>query len=145
MFKISLMDHSDLDESFKIEQQTNPTPWSKESFFSSFDIGHKSLVCKLNGKLVGFIIFSLIKNESHLLNIAVVKEWQNNGVGSLLIKYMMRQSKIMGVKRIFLEVRSKNKRAILFYKKFNFNKDAVRIGYYSGKSPDDAILMSLDL
>ena len=30
-------------------------------------------------------------------------------------------------------------------KKFNFNKDAVRVGYYSGKSPDDAILMSLDL
>ncbi|MAR95860.1 MAG: ribosomal-protein-alanine N-acetyltransferase [Gammaproteobacteria bacterium] len=145
MFKISLMDHSDLDEAYKIEQLTNPSPWSKANFFSSFDIGHKSLVCKLNEELIGFIIFSLIKKESHLLNIAVIQEWQSNGIGSLLIKYMIRQSKVMGAKKIFLEVRSKNKEAILFYKKFNFIQDALRIGYYSGKNPDDAVLMSLNL
>lgn len=145
MFKISLMDHSDLDESFKIEQQTNPTPWSKESFFSSFDIGHKSLVCKLNGKLVGFIIFSLIKKETHLLNIAVLQEWQKNGVGTLLMETMINQSKVMGAKKIFLEVRSKNKNALVFYKKFNFIKDALRANYYSGEDSDDAVLMSLSL
>ena len=33
MFKISLMDHSDLDEAYKIEQLTNPSPWSKANFF----------------------------------------------------------------------------------------------------------------
>ena len=58
---------------------------------------------------------------------------------------MIRQSKVMGAKKIFLEVRSKNKEAILFYKKFNFIQDALRIGYYSGKNPDDAVLMSLNL
>ena len=33
MLKISLMDQSDLEEAFKIEEQTNPSPWSKENFF----------------------------------------------------------------------------------------------------------------
>ena len=76
MLKISLMDQSDLEEAFKIEEQTNPSPWSKENFFSSFDVGHKSLVCKAGKEIVGFIIFSVVKKESHLLNIAVLKEWE---------------------------------------------------------------------
>ena len=40
MFKISLMDHSDLEEAYKIELETNPNPWSKDNFFSSLEVGH---------------------------------------------------------------------------------------------------------
>ena len=46
MFKISLMDHLDLEDAYKIELETNPSPWSKDNFLSSFEVGHKSLVCK---------------------------------------------------------------------------------------------------
>ena len=49
----------------------------------------------------------------------------------------------MGVSKVYLEVRSKNEKAILFYKKYNFIKDAVRVNYYTGKNSDDAVLMSL--
>ena len=76
MFKISLMDHLDLEDAYKIELETNPSPWSKDNFFSSFEVGHKSLVCKYNDDVIGFLIYSLIKMESHLLNIAVLKRWQ---------------------------------------------------------------------
>ena len=76
MFSIALMSQSDLEDAYKIEFQTNPTPWSKENFFSSFEVGHKSLVCKTKKEIIGFIIFSLIKKETHLLNIAVLQEWQ---------------------------------------------------------------------
>ena len=58
---------------------------------------------------------------------------------------MIGQSKVMGAKKVFLEVRSKNNNAIIFYKKFNFIQDAVRVDYYTGKNPDDAVLMSLDI
>jgi ribosomal protein S18 acetylase RimI-like enzyme len=73
MFKISLMDRLDLEDAYKIELETNPSPWSKDNFFSSYEVGHKSLVCKYNDVIIGFLIFSLIKKESHLLNIAVQK------------------------------------------------------------------------
>ena len=43
MYKVSLMDHSDLKEAYEIEKHTNPSPWSKENFFSSYEVGHKSL------------------------------------------------------------------------------------------------------
>ena len=145
MFKISLMDHFDLDDAYKIELETNLSPWSKDNFFSSFEVGHKSLVCKCNDEIIGFLIFSLIKKESHLLNIAVQQKWQKKGAGKILMDVFIKQSKAMGAKKAFLEVRSKNRIAINFYNKFNFLKDAVRTNYYTGSNTDDAILMSLDL
>ena len=145
MFKISLMDRIDLEDAYKIELETNPSPWSKDNFFSSFEVGHKSLVCKYNDVIIGFLIFSLIKKESHLLNIAVQKKWQKKGAGKILMDVFIKQSKAMGAKKAFLEVRSKNKIAINFYNKFNFLKDAIRTNYYTGSDKDDAVLMSLDL
>ena len=145
MYKISLMDLSDLDTAYEIEKRTNPSPWSKENFFSSFEVGHKSLVCKLDNIIIGFVIYSNFKKESHLLSIAVDKNLQRKGAGSLLLESMIRQSKALGAKKILLEVRMKNKGAIDFYKKFKFVEDAVRTGYYTGSNPDDALLMSLDI
>ena len=143
MYKVSLMDHSDLKEAYEIEKQTNPSPWSKENFFSSYEVGHKSLVCRIDNIIVGFIIFSVIKKEIHLLNIAVHTRHQKKGIGSLLMETMLKQASVMGVSKVYLEVRSKNEKAILFYKKYNFIKDAVRVNYYTGKNSDDAVLMSL--
>ena len=145
MFKISLMDLSDLDTAYEIEKRTNPSPWSRENFFSSFEVGHKSLVCKLDNIIIGFVIYSNYKKESHLLSIAVDKNLQRKGAGSLLLESMIRQSKALGAKKILLEVRMKNKGAIDFYKKFKFVEDAVRADYYTGSNPDDALLMSLDI
>jgi len=143
MYKVSLMDHSDLKEAYEIEKQTNPSPWSKENFFSSYEVGHKSLVCRIDNVIVGFIIFSVINKEMHLLNIAVHTEHQKKGIGSLLMETMLKQASVMGVLKVYLEVRSKNEKAILFYKKYNFIKDAVRVNYYTGENSDDAVLMSL--
>lgn len=145
MFKISLMDQSDLEIAYKIEKEVNPTPWSKNNFFSSLEVGHHSMVCKEGSKIVGFIIYSFVKNESHLLNISVKKKWQGRGAGKLLMDTLLKQSKALGACKIFLEVRSKNIKAIGFYKKYKFTKDAVRLNYYSGKNPDDAVLMSLNI
>ena len=137
------MDHSDWKEAYEIEKKTNPSPWSKENFFSSYEVGHKSLVCRIDNIIVGFIIFSVINKEIHLLNIAVHTEHQKKGIGSLLMETMLKQASVMGVLKVYLEVRSKNEKAILFYKKYNFIKDAVRVNYYTGENPDDAVLMSL--
>ena len=143
MYKVSLMDHSDWKEAYEIEKKTNPSPWSKENFFSSYEVGHKSLVCRIDNVIVGFIIFSVINKEIHLLNIAVHTEHQKKGIGSLLMETMLKQASVMGVLKVYLEVRSKNEKAILFYKKYNFIKDAVRVNYYTGENSDDAVLMSL--
>jgi ribosomal-protein-alanine N-acetyltransferase len=135
---------SDLDEAYKIEVDVNPSPWKYETFLSSFEVGHKGLICKNDNQMIGFIIFSPIIPEAHILSISVRNEMQSKGIGTLLLKSMLDQCKVMNYKKIFLEVRVSNEKAINFYEKFGFSKDAIRNNYYTDNS-EDALLMSLSI
>jgi ribosomal-protein-alanine N-acetyltransferase len=135
---------SDLDEAYKIEVDVNPSPWKYETFLSSFEVGHKGLICKNDNRMIGFIIFSPIIPEAHILSISVRNEMQSKGIGTLLLKSMLDQCKVMNYKKIFLEVRVSNLKAINFYEKFGFSKDAIRNNYYTDNS-EDALLMSLSI
>ena len=144
MYKISLMGFNDLEEAYKIELAVNPSPWKYETFLSSFEVGHKGLICKKDNLMIGFIIFSPISPEAHILSISVRNEMQSKGIGTLLLKSMLDQCKVMNYKKIFLEVRVSNEKAINFYEKFGFSKDAIRNNYYTDNS-EDALLMSLSI
>ncbi|NDH59224.1 MAG: ribosomal-protein-alanine N-acetyltransferase [Proteobacteria bacterium] len=144
MHKISLMGLNDLEEAYKIELEVNPSPWKYETFLSSFEVGHKGLICKKDNLMIGFIIFSPISPEAHILSISVRNEMQSKGIGTLLLKSMLDQCKVMNYKKIFLEVRVSNEKAINFYEKFGFSKDAIRNNYYTDNS-EDALLMSLSI
>ena len=135
---------SDLEEAYKIEVDVNPSPWKYETFLSSFEVGHKGLICKNDNQMIGFIIFSPIIPEAHILSISVRNEMQSKGIGTLLLKSMLDQCKVMNYKKIFLEVRVSNLKAINFYEKFGFSKDAIRNNYYTDNS-EDALLMSLSI
>ena len=138
------MGFSDLEEAYKIELDVNPSPWKYETFLSSFEVGHKGLICKKDNLTIGFIIFSPISPEAHILSISVRNEMQSKGIGTLLLKSMLDQCKVMNYKKIFLEVRVSNEKAINFYEKFGFSKDAIRNNYYTDNL-EDALLMSLSI
>ena len=135
---------NDLEEAYKIELEVNPSPWKYETFLSSFEVGHMGLICKNDNRMIGFIIFSPISPEAHILSISVRNEMQSKGIGTLLLKSMLDQCKVMNYKKIFLEVRVSNEKAINFYEKFGFSKDAIRNNYYTDNS-EDALLMSLSI
>ena len=138
------MGFSDLEEAYKIELDVNPSPWKYETILSSFEVGHKGLICKKDNLMIGFIIFSPISSEAHILSISVRNEMQSKGIGTMLLKSMLDQCKVMNYKKIFLEVRVSNEKAINFYEKFGFSKDAIRNNYYTDNS-EDALLMSLSI
>ena len=138
------MGFSDLEEAYKIELDVNPSPWKYETFLSSFEVGHKGLICKKGNLMIGFIIFSPISPEAHILSISVRNEMQSKGIGTLLLKSMLDQCKAMNYKKLFLEVRVSNIQAINFYNKFGFSKDAIRNNYYTDNT-EDALLMSLSI
>jgi len=138
------MSIDDLKEAYKIECEVNPSPWKYETFLSSFEVGHKGLICKHDSEIIGFIIFSPINPEAHILSISVTKKIQSKGVGSLLLQSMLDQCAAMNYKKIFLEVRTSNLQAINFYQKFGFSKDAIRDNYYTDNS-EDPLLMSLSI
>jgi RimJ/RimL family protein N-acetyltransferase len=112
----------------------------------------RMFVAKDNGKIIGNAYIHTnprerIKHKAEIA-ISVLKEYWGKGVGSLLMERLIEYATNCGyTETIYLEVVSKNQRAIKLYEKFGFvtyglNKKAIKIGkdkYY------DWNLMRLDL
>ena len=139
---LQLASFGDLDKISKIEKETNEYPWSLNNFKSSLNAGNSSIVLKDKKNILGYAFFSVIGADSHLLNITVSKDFQGRGYGKKILDKVLFQSKVLGATVVFLEVRVSNYKAIDFYEKFGFKRDAVRYNYYDGSPREDALLMS---
>ncbi len=95
-----------------------------------------------DGKIIGFIEFWLMYDESHVIDIAVHPDYRRQGLGEELMKFLIEKSSSGGAKKIFLEVRPSNQPAISLYKKMGFIESGRRIKYYKD---EDAIIMSKTL
>ena len=139
---LQLANYKDLEQIVKIEKDTNEHPWSLNNFKSSLDAGNSSIVLKKENIILGYAFFSIAATDSHLLNIAVSRNYQGKGYGRKILEKVILQSSVLGATVIFLEVRISNHRAINFYEKFGFKRDAIRYEYYEGTPKEDALLMS---
>ena len=139
---LQLANYKDLEQIVKIEKDTNEHPWSLNNFKSSLDAGNSSIVLKKENIIIGYAFFSIATTDSHLLNITVSRNYQGKGYGRKILEKVILQSSVLGATVIFLEVRISNHRAINFYEKFGFKKDAIRYEYYEGTPKEDALLMS---
>ena len=139
---LQLASFGDLDKISTIENETNKYPWSLNNFKSSLEAGNSSIVLKDKKNILGYAFFSVIGTDSHLLNITVSKNYQGRGHGKKILEQVFFQSKVLGATIIFLEVRESNYKAIDFYEKFGFKRDAIRYNYYDGNPREDALLMS---
>ena len=139
---LQLVNYKDLKQIVKIEKDTNEHPWSLNNFKSSLDAGNSSIVLKKENIILGYAFFSIVATDSHLLNIAVSRNYQGKGYGRKILEKVILQSSVLGATVIFLEVRISNHRAINFYEKFGFKRDAIRYEYYEGTPKEDALLMS---
>lgn len=92
-------------------------------------------IYKENNINKGFIHIQNGLDIIDLLNIIVKPEYQNQGIGSVLLKYIIDNKQD---KKIMLEVRSKNINAIKLYQKYDFKIINIRKNYYKD---DDAIIM----
>ena len=86
-FKIREMLSSDLDEVFKIENLSNPTPWSSSSFLDCLKGNYLNLVIEDGKQVIGYCISTINFTESHLLNISIKPNFRNLGIGETLLDY----------------------------------------------------------
>lgn len=101
----------------------------------------KIVVYLIENKVVGFINYYEIYDRVEIANFNVLEYFQNHGIGTKLINYLIDKYKEK-YKNITLEVRDDNERAIRLYKKVGFVEKAVRKNYYNGI---DGILMEKEL
>lgn len=131
----------DIDAIFSIEERSFSYPFTLGMFVAM--VGHRpflSLVAEMDGKIVGYIFYSLAADEMELLTVAVDEAYRRRGIARLLIEAMIIDAGSCDVRAIFLEVRVSNIAAQDLYSSLGFNKIAMRPGYYVDNK-EDAIVM----
>jgi len=122
-----------LEDILNLENQYGKEVYSKNSIISMFNYDYyHTYIMLIDNKVIGYVSATIIVDECNLLKIIVDKNYQNNGYGKILLKYLVDICKSNAVDKIFLEVRKDNVIAKSFYQNFGFKKESERIGYYDG-------------
>lgn len=131
---ISKLTKEEVQEVKQLGTMLNPN-FSKLFHIENLNSNETIYIYKENNINKGFIHIQNGLDIIDLLNIIVKPEYQNQGIGSVLLKYIIDNKQD---KKIMLEVRSKNINAIKLYQKYDFKIINIRKNYYKD---DDAIIM----
>lgn len=131
---ISKLTKEEVQEVIQLGAMLNPN-FSKLFHIENLNSNETIYIYKENNINKGFIHIQNGLDIIDLLNIIVKPEYQNQGIGSVLLKYIIDNKQD---KKIMLEVRSKNINAIKLYQKYDFKIINIRKNYYKD---DDAIIM----
>lgn len=143
-FKIEMMSLYDLETIKDILQTEFDEFWTYEILQQELlSNNSKYIVAKsLDNIIVGFAGIKIILDTAELMNIVTKKSFRANGIGKLMLEYLINMCKNEKIKTLNLEVNSQNTIAINLYKKYNFKEVGLRKKYYNNTY--DAILMSLN-
>lgn len=133
--------HVDIDQIVNIEKVCFSLPWSKASFENELKNEFAYYQCAEEaGRVVGYMGMWKIIDECHITNVAVLPEYRNKQIASMLIKKMVEICKCSEISTMTLEVRVSNVPAINLYKKYGFFSVGKRPNYYV-KPSEDALIM----
>jgi len=114
-------------------------------FSSSFIL---SLIKNPNVKFIeqeqkGFCLARLSNGEAEIITMAIKPEFQQQGIGYLILMKTIQLIKKNSCEKVFLEVASDNVAGINLYSKAGFNRCGFRKNYYqiSNGKKADAIIM----
>ena len=146
---IRKMKDTDIAAVSRIEKLTHIQPWSENVLTDCYHSDYLCLVAEENDyqkELKGYIILSQVLDEAHLLNLCVSSKHQGFGLGRELTARGIKEVVKRGARKMFLEVRRSNMRAIRLYESFGFSEIGIRTNYYQGSSlSEDAVVMALVL
>lgn len=132
----------DLDQVLEIEEELFSVPWTREGFFTFLTRDDSMfLVVEEKEKILGYCGLLMVLDEGDVLNVAVRKDRQREGIGNFLMESLIRLSGQLGISMIHLEVRKGNETAIRLYERLGFERDGIRKGYYTDPV-EDAVLMT---
>lgn len=144
---IELIQESDFDRLFEIEQAAHLVPWSKGTLRNNQGEKYLNLKLSAQGEIVAFAICQTVLDEATLFNIAVYPQFQGKGYGKTLLNGLVERLRTQGVLTLWLEVRESNQTAQHLYNAVGFNEVTVRKNYYP--TPDggreNAVIMALYL
>lgn len=123
------------------------SPWSTSILWLELSRKYKGIYLKAldYDRVIGFIGVRLEENrDAHITNLAVLPEYQQQGIGTNLIREACLYAERNQCLTVSLEVKKSNLIAINAYKKMGFEVRGVKPGYYQ-ENGEDAIDMLLSL
>jgi ribosomal-protein-alanine N-acetyltransferase len=138
----------DLDAVLAIEQESFTNPWTREMYLAEIEnrgVSYCFVVRDAGGAVIGFCSFWRVLDEMHINNVAVTRVHRGAGVGTALMREVLRQGAQLGARRATLEVRRSNEEARRLYERLGFTVAGVRRGYYSNPVEDALVLWREDL
>jgi ribosomal-protein-alanine acetyltransferase len=140
------MRETDIDAVLAAEQRIYAFPWTRGNFVDSLRAGHSAWIGQCSGELTVYAVMMLSIDEAELLNLSVVPEYQNRGLGSDFLTYLFDVARSHGAIRMLLEVRAGNESGQAVYRRFLFGEIGRRRAYYAAADGrEDAIVMARDL
>ena len=124
---------SDLPQVLKIENECFEDPWSATYFTLSLKRpkSYEYLyVARCENTVMGYIVFAILYEEAHILNIAVPSAYQRQGIGKYLLASALDIIQAQNASAVFLEVAVSNLPAQYLYRQFGFRICGIRKHYY---------------
>jgi ribosomal-protein-alanine N-acetyltransferase len=139
----------DVDRVVEIERDGFRHPWSRDLLERELSHAWSTILLATAEDaafevILGFIVFWLVHDELHILNIATALEARRGGVGRALMIEAHEAGRQRGARIATLEVRRSNTPAIELYLSLGYRQVGVRPNYYADEG-EDAIVMDLDL
>ena len=140
--KIEKMTAPHIEDIANLEKECFSSPWSEDGLKSELNNKFaRFYVAFLGGKVAGYIGSHNVLGEVYITNVAVFSKFRRNGVGKVLVEYLVNEMKSEKAEFVTLEVRKSNINAISLYEKTGFQKVGERKDFYE-KPREDAVLMT---
>jgi ribosomal-protein-alanine N-acetyltransferase len=142
----------DLPRLLELERAAHAHPWTEGQLQRELGSSYATVLCaerapagaeRAPAPIVGFVVYWVIHDELHVLDVVTAPEARRAGVGRALMGEALADGARRGADRALLEVRRSNEPAIALYRALGFLHDTVRRRYY--QDGEDAVLMSLAL
>ena len=132
----------DLDQVMEIEEDLFSVPWTREGFLTYLlKKDTMFFVVEEKEKILGFCSMMTVLDEGDILNVAVRRDRQKEGIGQFLVDSILRMADLQGISLVHLEVREGNQTARRLYERLGFKEDGLRRNYYEDPV-ENAVLMT---
>lgn len=136
----------ELDLLYEIELASYSNPWPLDAFRRELKLPFSRILAARNPSpdappLLGYCVLWVIREEAHILNLAVHPEARRQGVASALLRSALDAARGQGAKILYLEVRRSNVAAQRLYEGFDFRQVGVRPRYYEDNREDALVML----
>lgn len=124
--------------SMTLPEQYNPSLFT--FFYETYPQGF--IIAESNHKIIGFLVgVKIHQNKAKILMLSVNPDFRRQKIGEKLLFQFIKTIINENIKRVELEVRTDNVKAIKFYEKYDFKKvEKIKDFYQNGESAYTMIL-----